>query len=109
MQLLPSQHCPQMLPHLPVGHAVEQEDKEALEGDGHQVNVTLRVLLLLHLAVLRGKPVQSSQADVIQEMPQGPLGLPSRQGYHFLHRGAPAIGQHSPQPYGPSWAPNFML
>lgn len=51
MQLLPSQHCPQVLPHLPVGHAVEQEDKEALEEDGLQVSATLRVLMLLHLAV----------------------------------------------------------
>lgn len=50
MQPLASQHCPQVLPHLPVGHAVEQEDKDALEGDGHQVKVTLRVLMLLHQA-----------------------------------------------------------
>lgn len=50
MQLLPGQHCPQVLPHLPVGHAVEEEDKDALERDGLQVSVTLRVLMLLHQA-----------------------------------------------------------
>lgn len=37
-----------MLPHLSVGHTVEQEDKDALEGDGFQVSVTLRVLMQLH-------------------------------------------------------------
>lgn len=46
--------------------------------------------------------VQSSLADAIQEMPQGPLGLASRRGYWFLHRAASASkisgqGNH-PQP-----------
>lgn len=34
MQLLAGQHRPQVLPHLPVEHAVEQEDEEALKEEG---------------------------------------------------------------------------